>query len=247
MSENNMNTSNNRNRLTMFAAVFFVSLSLFIYQTLLTRLFSAVLTYNFVFVVVSFAILGSGLGGILNHKLSINKGINNEKLIFSCSIGLSSSIIISIALMYFVPFSILFILFILTAMIPFIMGGMIISAAFKENSDISSKLYFMDLLGGGIGSLAVIKIMDNYGFLSSVVIVEIFSLLVLISIGIYFRKTRRVLAAGLTIVLLTVSLINGDTIMWLQGKFYSYYTNPSATISLLQSSSEKPLGIPFTK
>lgn len=247
MSKKNKNISINRNRLPMFTAIFFVSLSLFIYQTLLTRLFSAVLNYNFVFVVVSFAILGSGLGGILNHKLTMKKGMNNEKLLFACSMGLSGSIIISIALMYFIPFRPLFVLFILTSMIPFIMGGMIISAAFKENSEISNKLYFMDLSGGGIGSLAVIKIMDNYGFISSVVIVEIFSILALISIDIYFKKTRRVLTAGLTIILLTVSLVNKDIIMWLEGNFYSYYTNPSTAINLLQNSDEKPLRIPFTK
>lgn len=80
MSKNNMNASTNRNRLPMFITIFFVSLSLFIYQTLLTRLFSAVLSYSFVFVVVSFAILGSGLGGILNHKLAVKRGMNNETI-----------------------------------------------------------------------------------------------------------------------------------------------------------------------
>lgn len=247
MSKNNMNTSVRRNRLPMFAAVFFVSLSIFIYQTLLTRLFSAVLNYNFVFVIVSFAILGTGLGGILNHKLIPNKRVSSEKLLYACSIGLSSSIIISIGLMYFVPYTPLYVLFILTAVIPFIMGGMIISAAFKENPDISSKLYFMDLSGGGIGSIAVIKIMDDYSFMSSVFIVVIFSLLILILIGIYYKNIKRVLAAGLAIILLTVTLTSGDFMMWLEGNFYAYYTNPSATIRNLHSSNEKPLRIPFTK
>ncbi|TDT63633.1 hypothetical protein [Fonticella tunisiensis] len=235
------------NKYLIFIAVFLTGLSLFIYEVLLTRLFSAVLTYNLAFVVVSLAILGSGLGGILTHKITGNKKITSEKLLLTSSQWLPVSIIVSIALMYFLPFSLMFIMYVFTGMMPFILGGMVISTIFKSNIGVSGKLYFMDLLGSGIGSIAVIGIMNKFGFMSSVIVVTIFALLAFFSVSCYYRKTLKIAAAGVFLILLTGSLIQGSVIKSLEKRFYAYYTSPGTVINMLRDSDEKPLGISFSK
>jgi hypothetical protein len=50
------------------SAVFVVSGALFMYEVILTRIFSAIMTYHFVFIVASVAILGLGLGAMDIYK-----------------------------------------------------------------------------------------------------------------------------------------------------------------------------------
>lgn len=46
-------------------SIFFVSVSLFVYQVVLTRMYSAILSYHYTFLITSLAICGSGIGSIM--------------------------------------------------------------------------------------------------------------------------------------------------------------------------------------
>jgi hypothetical protein len=66
----------------IYLSIFFTTISLFIYETLLTRLFSAILSYSLVFIVVSFAILGGGIGSIITYKILKQKKSGKRTLIW---------------------------------------------------------------------------------------------------------------------------------------------------------------------
>jgi hypothetical protein len=53
----------------LLAGVYLVSLAVMVLEVTLTRLFSVVLYYHYVFIVVSFTILGLGTGAIAVHRL----------------------------------------------------------------------------------------------------------------------------------------------------------------------------------
>lgn len=60
---------NHGSKITTLLSIFFISVSLFNYQVVLTGLYSAVFSYHYVFLITSLAVLGLGLGSILAYKL----------------------------------------------------------------------------------------------------------------------------------------------------------------------------------
>jgi hypothetical protein len=58
---------NPENKITTLLSIFFISISLFIYQVVLTRLYSVVFSYHYVFLITSLAIFGLGIGSILAY------------------------------------------------------------------------------------------------------------------------------------------------------------------------------------
>lgn len=117
----------------IYFSMFLTTMSIFIYETLLTRLFSVILSYNLVFIVVSFAILGGGLA----YKI-LNKKRCTEKVLVVCAVLLPISFFASISIMYFFPFIPTFIAYIPAALLPFVLGGIITSIMFQKKSDYSS-------------------------------------------------------------------------------------------------------------
>ncbi|PAB58613.1 spermine/spermidine synthase domain-containing protein [Anaeromicrobium sediminis] len=236
------------NRVYLYLAMFLIGFSLFLYEILLTRLFSVILSVNLVFLVVSFAILGSGIGGIYTYKiLKANKKIIPEHLLKKYSVWIPISILLSIGAMYYLPFMKISILYALIGAISFVMGGIVISSMFKENEKNSNKLYFMDLVGSSLGSLAVIPLMNQFGFMRSVVVVCIMSLIASILIYVHCKEYKKMLILGLCSLLLGAGFMEANIIKQMEKPFNAYYLSPNTLISYLKDSKEKPKDIPFTK
>ena len=168
--------------------VFLISLSLFTYQVALTRLYSAILFYHYVFLTTSFAIFGVGIGGILAYKnrkkLSNIIGTDPEqtrslmikinKLAFILSCGL----VCVFVLIYTQPFIDNIIIYIILGLVPFVISGYLFSMLFWARSQISGKLYFADLIGAGAGSILIVMLLDFPGMLRTVVLICLLPLIV---------------------------------------------------------------------
>lgn len=158
-----------------FPALFLVSLSLLIFQITITRVFSAILLYHYVFAVTSFAILGLGLGGILVFILPrLEKSFMANPDLFLARLGLmlAFSYFVIITLLSLTPF-LGFLSYIILGFIPFIIGGILIAILFKHAARATGKLYFADLLGSGIGSLAVIYFLDSFGLIRTFILISL--------------------------------------------------------------------------
>lgn len=229
-------------------SVFLISLSLFMYEVLLTRLFSVMLNYNFVFMVISFAILGNGVGSILVYKyLNSNNKLSIDDLLLKYSFLFSISIIFSILLMYFMPYIPIFVVYSMIGAIPFVFGGALISIIIKEKANESGKLYFIDLFGGAIGSLLILKLMNNFGFMTSLFITGIFSFSMVAIIHYYYNSKKKTIGFSIIIGILFLIIIQGSVIKFIEKGFYSYYTNPNTVLNILKKTESKPTGISFTK
>src|SRR4030043_1024017 len=93
-----------RERWLLFSAIFLISFSLIAFEIALSRVLSVLLSYHYVFAVLSLALLGLGLGGMFVHYFR-PKIPNEEKKysvlafwasLFSLSIPLSVILIIEI-------------------------------------------------------------------------------------------------------------------------------------------------------
>jgi hypothetical protein len=159
----------------LYLSVAFISMSVLIVEISLTRVFSIMFSYHYVFLLVSLAILGLGAGGIYVHKRG-EKGANgraNQKILPFSSGLMSLSILGMSVLIIKVPLlSNVFSAAALT-FFPFFFGGIFLSCAFRLFTERSTKIYAADLIGAGLGSLLVIPLLKlggiNVLFLSAFV------------------------------------------------------------------------------
>ncbi|WP_192875003.1 spermine synthase [Clostridium thermosuccinogenes] len=198
---------NKESKITILLSIFFISVSLFVYQVVLTRLYSAVLSYHYVFLTTSFAILGLGIGSIIAYmirkkgrkpivKLGKRKvAVNQEDMkgqLNKGSIILAASYIIVFSLNYLLPFVNNMLIYIVLGTIPFLIGGYVYSILFTEFSGISGKLYFADLVGSGVGSVAVIFLLNNAGMFRTVLILSIIALLPALILPVSAKKIKAI-------------------------------------------------------
>jgi hypothetical protein len=203
-----------------YAGIFLIALSTLLLEFSLTRVLSVSLWYHFAFMVISVAMLGFGVSGVV---LSLNKKLNtleSGKLLSVLSICYGASVIISFILMNkipFDPFSLLtepvqFLylpLYYLLITIPFFFAGLIISlliSRFKENI---SKLYFFDLTGAGLACIVFVLIMPELGGNGSIVIVSAIAFLAAVLFAFENYKVIALISSVLLIFALTF-LINPD-------------------------------------
>ncbi len=220
----------------LYLSVFLTTMALFIYETLLTRLFSTLLSPGLVFIIVSMAILGSGIGAILTYKY-VNED-NSIKLLTSTSILMPIIFITVISIMYFLPFNPTVAIYLPASILPFISGGIITSIIFKEMANQSNKLYLLDLLGAGLGSLLVIKIINSFGFVRSVIIVCIIAAISAVCISLYGKKKKPLVISSVFLILMSILFINNSLIENIENKFYSYYTNPGKLVGSYKETTE---------
>ncbi|MGD9570072.1 MAG: spermine synthase [Sedimentibacter sp.] len=218
-----------KKKIYLYFSIFLTTMALFIYETLLTRLFSTLLSPGLVFIVVSVAILGGGIGAIFTHKY-INEN-NSEKLLLQASILMPVIFIAVVSIMYFLPYSLTRIIYIPASILPFITGGFITSIIFKEMANESNKLYLLDLLGAGLGSLLVINIINSFGFVRSVVITCIIVAISAISISIYYKKKNALIIPSIFLILMGTIIFSNSIIKNIENTFYSYYTNPGKLVA----------------
>ncbi|MEO8664430.1 MAG: hypothetical protein ABI462_02945 [Ignavibacteria bacterium] len=207
-------------RSAYYIGIFMVSMSTLLLEFSLTRVLSVSLWYHFAFMVISVALLGFGVSGVvlsLNKKLNT---INSEKLLSILSICYGSTVILSFIIMNkipFDPFSLLsdpiqFLylpLYYILITIPFFFAGLIISILLTRFKNEISKLYFFDLIGAGLACVAFVLIIPSVGGNGGVVFVAAIAFLAAIIFSYNSYKTISFTAFILLGISLTF-LINSD-------------------------------------
>lgn len=145
--------------------LFLTSLTLFFYELLVSRLFSVLLSNQYSYLVISFAILGLGIGGILVYYLD-KKGKFTLYIFTICYIFSYLGIITIIFLSTYLGSPVWYILL---GMLPFIFGGGIISHLFKIQPN-TYQVYFVDLIGGITGLVTAMLLMNYPGTIQAIII-----------------------------------------------------------------------------
>lgn len=150
-----------------YAGIFLVAMSVLVLEFNLTRVLSVSLWYNFAFMVISVALLGSGISGVVLSLFDRLQKIPTDLMLTICSGIYGISIIVSFILINLIPldpFSLLthleqllyLPLYYLLITLPFFFAGLVISLLLTKFKSHTSKLYFFDLLGAGLGSIVFI-------------------------------------------------------------------------------------------
>ena len=156
--------------------VFVASFGVLSFEISLTRIFSVMLDYHYTFLVVSLALFGLGLGGVIAHYLSSKISLKDN---------FSRLAILSIAFSFLITFLTLltvstpnldvgiqvFIMF-----LPFLVSGTLLAIVYKIFVSRSSILHFADLVGAALGSLAIVFFINWAGAPLAVLFVSIVTL-----------------------------------------------------------------------
>lgn len=204
-----------------YTGIFFIALSTLLLEFTLTRVLSVALWYHFAFMIISVALLGFGVSGVV---LSLSKKLNSiesDKLLTVLSIFYGTSVMICFILMNKIPFDPFSLLtdtiqflylpvYYLLITIPFFFAGLIISILLSRFKKDVSKLYFFDLIGAGLACLAFVIIMPSVGGNGSIVFVSAFGFLAAVIFG--FEKYKNLVFAAVILMAISFTfLINADS------------------------------------
>jgi predicted membrane-bound spermidine synthase len=151
---------------TLLGAIFLVSFSLIAFEIALSRLLSVLLSYHYVFVVLSLALLGLGMGGMFVHFFRPQIKIQKRSFVlwgflYSLAVPFSILLIIQVGSIDHPQINLLIsgvLLF-----VPFFFAGGLLAEVYRRFSSMSGRIYGVDLIGAAVGSLGAILLLDLFG------------------------------------------------------------------------------------
>lgn len=168
-----------RERWLLFGTIFLISFSLIAFEVALSRFLSVLLSYYYVFIVLSLALLGLGLGGMFVHlfrpQIPKEEGrfgiLSFWTSLFSLSIPLSILMMVEIGYIQDYLMAITFYGFLL--IIPFFLAGVLLAEVYRIFPMISSRIYGLDLMGAATGSLVAVLFLNAFGGISTNFILDV--------------------------------------------------------------------------
>lgn len=141
-----------------------LSASALLLEIVLTRLFSLLFFPPYVFLVISIAIFGIGLGAALPALRPVMAQANRTPL-YACGAALTTLLLIIFAVLG-ASLDLQIMLFPLLAT-PYIFFGLAMSSLFSQNPAASRLLYMSDLFGAGVAAVAAIPLLDRFGAINA--------------------------------------------------------------------------------
>jgi spermidine synthase len=181
--------------------VAFISFSILVLEISIMRIASALFTYHYAFIAVSIAVLGMGIGGVFTSKLEpkitrrgITRVLAEASILFSLSIIMVTLSVLNLnTINLFIYSTLMF--------IPFVITGFMFAAVFKTFSHNSNLIYFFDLSGAAIGSLAAISLFNSLSVINTVLLVGIISSIGAIFFALLSKLKRTILVTFLMLLI----------------------------------------------
>ncbi|ABP66049.1 Spermine synthase [Caldicellulosiruptor saccharolyticus DSM 8903] len=215
------------------------SISLFIYQVILNRIYSALFWYHYTFLITSFAIFGLGIGGIIAYnQRQKSENLKTDSLVKALFL-LSISYIFSLGIIYVLPFQNNVLIYLILATLPFVAGGYFFSIAFEQFGKISNKLYFADLIGSGFGSIIVLLSLNNLGIYRSVILICIISVIAWLLFTLQLKKKTLLGGIGVLILFMLALFIPNKYVNSIEQNFIGFITNKTKTLGTITKSNQK--------
>lgn len=179
-----------------------------ILELTLTRLFAFIFFNHFAFLIISTALFGLGLSGVILSIFPVLRRFNFHKMLMLLATCLSLSVIVTLKVVLNVPLQfgemgekpiqfLYLLIYYLALAIPFFFAGTIIVLLLSNFPEKVNKLYFADLVGAGMGCLAVILIVPKLGAPGAVLVTALLGLIAALFLGQWADKRLLVVDAVL--------------------------------------------------
>ena len=190
-----------------YLGICLLSMATLLLELALTRVLSVVNWYHFGFLVISTALLGFGIAGVtLSLWTKLREETPLARALAYLSVVFSFVCLASFWLMQQIPFNpfrllldrsqlIYTLLYYLILAAPFFFSGLAISLLLSRGSRDVNRLYAADLLGAGLGCVAVCVVMQALGGSGSVVVAALVGLLAALAFN-SFRLSKLTVFCG---------------------------------------------------
>ena len=178
-------------------AVFLLSASLLMLEILFTRVSKVSFGNDFKFILLSFAILGIGAGGMLVYFF-IGTGMFRDN--FGKILQFST---ISYSLLLLTPFLILHyftddqplakLLFFISTLLVYLVWGVSISMVFTSYTEKAALLYFFSMTGSAFGAFIVVSLLDAFGASKTIIAAFFISFLSVFLFNLNKKANKRLL------------------------------------------------------
>jgi predicted membrane-bound spermidine synthase len=197
-----------RNR--YYFGIFLIAASTLLFEICLSKIFSIIHYHYFAFFIISTALFGYGLSGVVLSISERLKNIQPEKLLYHSSLLFGLSIVSSYRIILSIPLRIsellsapqiiLLCVVYVVLMIPFFFSGLTIGALLSAFGTRINKLYFLDLLGAGIGCAFIVLLIPEFGGSGTILAAAVIALASVFAFS--FRVRQRIVPAILILVVL---------------------------------------------
>ncbi|HEX5614451.1 MAG TPA: hypothetical protein VFZ83_04800 [Acidimicrobiia bacterium] len=166
-------------RATVYVGVFLVTLSTLVLEISLTRIFSVTMWYHFAFLAISIALFGMTFGALAVHLLPERfpaERAADQMARFSIAFGVAIAVCFAIQLQ--IPFTpratvggiASVVATCVVIAIPFVMSGIVVCLALTKFPARVNRLYAVDLIGAGLGCVALVLLFEWFDGPSLVVL-----------------------------------------------------------------------------
>lgn len=200
----------------LLVAVFAVAMAVLGTEVALTRAFSVLLRFHFVFLAISLATCGLGVGGLLDFLLRRGPLRDTPPRVALVGFGSACALLmpLSFALLFASPLSAhLTSVWVVTAIClpPFVAAGAFLGHAFAWHSEQGGRLYFADLTGAALGSILVIAALQVLGGINAGLAWGVVAGAGVTALGVGARRVRlAVPPAAITLAALALVVANGS-------------------------------------
>lgn len=209
----------------LYAGIFTLSFSLLLFELTLIRVYSATLFYHFAFMAISVAMLGLAASGLTVHLYPDKfKPEDTSNWAWKWSGAYAVAIFIALWISFRIPVNAylhpaevapkLTVIYLLSA-IPFYFAGLVFSGLFASRSNIIGGLYAWDLIGAGLGAVAMIFLINLAGGESAGIYIMVIGF---VASTIFADKRRKLVSGILAAIMLIIALTN-PSMGWLQIKY----------------------------
>jgi hypothetical protein len=210
-----------------------VCASTLMYEIVLTRLLSAVCWYYLASVSISMAMFGMTAGALAVQVRS--EWFSQDQIphrilqaVFATAVSIPLALIVALAIpidfSYALQTLFSFLLFSSVIAVPFFFSGVAVCLALTRSSFPIGRVYFADLFGASMGSLASVLLLKLVDAPSGILVISALLFLGAAAFAIYakddwYRRRSLIFAAGmLVIAVLNASTLHGIQPIWTKGK-----------------------------
>lgn len=143
----------------VLVALSVVSASVLAFEVALTRVFAAILQYHFMFLVLSVALCGLGLGGFLAHAVRRSREPSLPLLAALLGASIAGSLLLCLRVL-FARFPEAYALAAAVLLVPFVLAGTFLAELFARHAAWSGKLYAWDLAGAAGAAVATVALLQ---------------------------------------------------------------------------------------
>lgn len=172
------------------AGFFLISMSMLIFELLISRIMSPIAFYHFAFMAICLALFGITVGAVIVHIFKKTLSQNHSEAIYVSSLIFSMTVMLNLACTsqlrafqrdiqgHMIPENLNLAIIFLSMALPLICLGVCMSIVFDRYAKQANRIYFINLIGASLGCLMFIPLINFLEVVNTYILIAILGLVI---------------------------------------------------------------------